>query len=85
MRNAIFIFKGKLRKLILRLLSNKPKNAKLLSKEAEKHITSVSRTLIELESNKFVECVNPEDDRFRFYKITRKGKNALKKIAEIEK
>lgn len=85
MHNAIFIIKGKLRKNILLGLQEKPKTGKKLSSELEKHLTSISRILIELEKKKFVKCLNPKDDRFRFYQITNKGKQVLKKISEMEK
>lgn len=85
MREAIFVIKGGMRKLILDALRNKPKTVKRLSKELDKHLTSVSRTIIELEDNEFVKCLNPDDDRFRFYQITKKGKQTLKKISEMEK
>ena len=66
LKKEIFIKKGRLRKEVL-LLLNKPKTATELAKELGKHRSSVSRVLLELEKNKFVRCVNPEDDKFRHY------------------
>ncbi len=85
MHDAIFIIKGRLRKDLLLRLQDKAKTGKRLSKELEKHLTSVSRTLIELQKKKFVKCLNPRDDRYRFYQLTDKGKRILKKISEMEK
>lgn len=85
MKNAIFIIKGKLRKAILFSLQDKPKTGKRISKELERHLASVSRILLELEKRRFVKCINPDDDRYRYYKLTAKGKRTLRKISEIEK
>jgi DNA-binding MarR family transcriptional regulator len=85
MNNAFFVIKGKLRKEVLAALQEKPKTGKRLSAELNKHLTSVSRALIELEERKLVKCINPKDDRFRFYQVTAKGRQVLKKIAEMEK
>ncbi|MBI2575857.1 helix-turn-helix transcriptional regulator [Candidatus Woesearchaeota archaeon] len=85
MRDVIFVIKGKLRKSILTFLRDKPKTGKRLSKELGKHLTSVSRTLLELEKKRYISCINPDDDRHRYYKITNKGESSLNKILELEK
>jgi len=66
LKREIFLKKGKLRKKVLEKL-DKPKTATELSKELDKHRSSVSRVLIELTKKGFIKCVNPEDDRFRHY------------------
>ena len=66
LKKKIFLKKGKLRKEVLNRLSE-PKTASELAKEMNKHRSSISRILIELEKNGFVKCINPEDDRFRHY------------------
>ena len=83
MYDVAFVMKGSLRRKILTNLE-KPKTAKNISKEFSKHIQSVSRALIQLEKKNFVKCLNPSDDRFRFYKITEKGKKVLKKLKDLE-
>ena len=83
MYNIAFIMKSNLRRHVLELVQ-KPKTAKMISKELRKHIQSISRTLIEMEKKNMVKCVNPKDDRFRFYQITTKGESVLKKVKEIE-
>jgi DNA-binding MarR family transcriptional regulator len=66
LKKEIFLKKGKLRKEVLERL-DKPKTATELAKEMGKHRSSISRILLELEKQGLIECVNPEDDRFRHY------------------
>ena len=66
LKQEIFLKKGKLRKEVLRSL-DKPKTATEISKELNKHRSSVSRVLLELEKRGLIKCINPEDDRFRHY------------------
>jgi DNA-binding MarR family transcriptional regulator len=75
-KEQIFIKKGKLRKDVLKRLLE-PKTATEVSKEIEKHRSSVSRILLGLEKKGLVKCVNPEDDRYRHYQITHKGKESI--------
>ena len=82
MYDIAFVLKGSVRKSILGNLE-KPKTAKTLSKELNKHIQSVSRSLLALEKKKLIQCLNPKDDRFRFYKITQKGKDILEQIKQL--
>ena len=82
MYDVAFILRGSLRKAVLCNLE-KPKTAKALSKDLNKHIQSVSRSLLELKRKGLVQCMNPKDDRFRFYKITQKGEDLLEKIKEV--
>jgi DNA-binding MarR family transcriptional regulator len=62
----IFINKGRLRKEILSSL-DKPQTATELAKMLHRHRSSVSRTLLSLEKEKLVRCLNPNDDKFRYY------------------
>ena len=66
LKKEIFLKKGKLRKEVLERL-DKPKTATELAKEMGKHRSSISRILLELKKQGLIECVNPEDDRFRHY------------------
>lgn len=66
LKRDIFLKKGKLRKEVLSRL-NEPKTATELAKEMDKHRSSVSRILLELERKGFVKCINPEDKSFRHY------------------
>lgn len=65
-KKTIFIKKGRLRKDVFEKL-NEPKTATELSKEMKKHRSSISRIILDLEREGFVKCINPEDDRFRYY------------------
>ncbi len=65
-KKEIFLKKGRLRKEVLSRLKE-PKTATELAKEMNKHRSSISRILLELEKKGLVRCVNPEDDRFRHY------------------
>lgn len=73
-----FILTGKHRKNLLKLL-NKPKTPTMVKEETNLHFNQVSRTLIELENKKLIECLNPKQKLIRLYQITNKGKTLLKK------
>lgn len=76
----IFVSRSEIRKNILNELSKSPDIAKFLEKKLNKHMSAISRTLLELNEKGLVECLNPEDDRFRKYKITELGLKVLKEI-----
>jgi len=65
-KKDIFLKKGRLRKEVLAKLIE-PKTASELAKEMDKHRSSISRVLLELEKKGFVKCINPEDTSFRHY------------------
>lgn len=62
----IFLKKSKLRKEVYDTL-DKPKTATDIAKELEKHRSSISRVLLDMEKAGLVKCVNPEDKSFRHY------------------
>ena len=67
LKKEIFLKRGELRKLVYNAL-DKPKTATELKKElGDKHRSSISRTLLQLEKAGLIKCVNPEDDKFRHY------------------
>lgn len=74
-----FIYRSKHRGVILKLL-DKPKTPTQLKEETKLHFNIVSRTLIELQKNGFVECLNPKQKMARFYRITEKGKKVLNEL-----
>jgi predicted transcriptional regulator len=74
-----FIHRGKHRKMVLEIL-NKPKTPTQLKQETKLHFNIISRTLIELERQGFVECLNPKQKMARFYGITDKGNKVLEKM-----
>ena len=75
----IYIKKGKLRrKIILEL--NKAQTATELAKKLNTHRSSISRTLLNLAKRDLVTCLNPQDDRERYYELTIKGNDIRKQI-----
>lgn len=76
----IFVSRSEIRVNVLRELNKSPDIAKFLEKKLDKHMSAISRTLLELNDKKLVECLNPEADRFRKYQITDLGKKVLKEL-----
>ena len=83
MYDVAFVTRSRLRRDILQIV-DKPKTVKRMCKELNKYMSVVSRALREMEKKKMLICLNPKDDRNRYYQITKKGKNILKKVKEIE-
>ncbi len=84
MKEIISLLRSKLKKEILKKLNEKELTPVMVAKILKKPRPSISRTMTEMSEEKFIECINPKADRWRFYTITKKGKNALKKIEEYE-
>ena len=79
-----FIARGKRRKEVLEFLNKfKEKSQSEIMKELKRYKSHNSRTIKELSDKKLIVCVNPEDRSFKFYKITKKGKNILKEAKRI--
>lgn len=64
-------------------LKSEPKVSAQLEKETGMYKSHVSRTIKELKDHSLIQCTNPGDRTFKFYKLTPKGKEALKKAKEI--
>ena len=62
----IFLKKSKLRKEVWEQL-DKSKTASEIAKDLNKHRSSISRVLLDLEREGLVKCVNPKDKSFRHY------------------
>jgi len=78
-----FIARAKRRFEILRLLKEHEKSQVALMKETGMYKTHTSRTLKELSDKKLIKCTNPEDREFKFYKITKKGKDTLEEAKRL--
>lgn len=78
MEELLILIRSKLKRQILALLKDKPYSPILISKLLKKHLSSISRSIMELEQEDFVKCKNPNSDRWRFYEITEKGATTLK-------
>jgi DNA-binding MarR family transcriptional regulator len=80
MEELLPLLKSKLKVQILETLKTGNLSPVLLAKKLNRPRPSISRSIIELEQLGFVECTNPEKDRWRIYKITEKGIEVLKKL-----
>ena len=74
-----FVVRAKNREKVFKSLTE-PKTPTQLSKELGINLGFVSNILIELKERKLIECLSPNEKRHRFYRITKKGKDLLKKI-----
>jgi len=52
-------------------------------KKISMYKSHISRTLKEPLEQKLIICENPEDRSFKFYKISKKGKDVLREVIEI--
>jgi len=73
------IRRSTIKKRILEL-TIEPKTATDLKKILNVHRESVSRALINLKKQGLVECANPTQPNFRYYKVTNLGQSYLKMI-----
>lgn len=72
-----FTRRSKRRKEILKLLSNRSLTATDIEKTTGMYKSHVSRALSELKEQGLIECKNPNDRAFRYYKVSRKGKGVI--------
>lgn len=79
-----FVRRGKNRKTLLKLLSDKKKTQAELHHESNMYRTHVRRTLLELQKKKLVKCLNPKDRICKMYQITNLGKSVEKKLKELD-
>ena len=76
----IFLARSKLRIKILQELEEKPQIASFLAKKIKKHREVMSRIFLDLQTRKLAVCTNPKAPSFRYYQITKKGKDVLSDI-----
>lgn len=76
----IFFARSKLRVKVLQELDKKPQIASFLAKSLNKHREVISRVFLDLEKKKLALCTNPKSPSFRYYKITKEGKKALREL-----
>lgn len=74
-----FILRGERRKAILFCL-DKPKIPKEIAHICKVSIHNVSKSLKELVDKGLIVCKNPNDKFYRFYELTKKGKEVLKQL-----
>ena len=75
-----FILRAKRRKAVLNCLKECPKIPKDIANECKISISNVSNTLPELVKKELVICKNPKDHYFKYYELTKKGKELIKKL-----
>lgn len=77
-----FITSSKIRFKLLTLLNKKKSTPTSLSKKMDVHVSAVSRTLTELSEKELINCLTDKRTKFKYYEISDKGKELLKKIHE---
>jgi len=74
-----FVLRGERRKAILICL-NKPMIPKEIADKCNVSIHNVSKSLKELVDRGLIVCKNPQDKFYRFYELTKKGREILKEL-----
>ena len=77
-----FLLRSPLRRKILNALLEEPKAPVQVAGETGIGKSNVSTKLGELKEKDMVEVVNPEDRKWRFYKITEHGKEILEEAED---
>jgi len=72
-----FILRSKNRQDILRYLAEGNKTASELAKLTGMYKSHISRGIKELLEERLVECLNPKDRAYKFYKLTAKGRKLI--------
>lgn len=80
-----YVLGSPLSKRIMECLGKKsPLTPLQISKETGIARSNISTKLSDLRSRKLVECINPESRKWRFYKITDKGKEVLSETEKVK-
>ncbi|MBI2129973.1 winged helix-turn-helix transcriptional regulator [Candidatus Woesearchaeota archaeon] len=80
-----FVLRAKNRRKVFLLLAKEKLTPSQIMKRTNMYESHTSRTLKELLSRKLIVCENPNERRFRFYKITYLGKKTAKDVEKILK
>ena len=76
----IFFARSRLRLEVLKYLNDKPQIASFLAQKIGKHREVISRIFLDLQQQGLAVCKNPQSPSFRYYKITRKGRDVVRKL-----
>ena len=76
-----FVMRSEHRKNVFLALSE-PKTPTDLARELELNIGYMSNIIISLLDRKLIECLNPEEKRYRLYKRTKRGEELAKEIKD---
>jgi len=82
-KSIAFIARGIRRKEVLELLKKGRLSQSAIMKKTGMYKGHTSRTLKEMTTQKLIICENPEDRSFRFYKISKKGRDVLEEVKNI--
>jgi len=77
----IFFARSKLRLEVLKKLAEKSQIASFLSQDMKKHREVISRIFLDLQEKGLAKCTNSQSPHFRYYKITKKGKEVLERLS----
>ena len=77
-----FILSGQVRMKIYSFLLKKPSFAYEIAQENALNISSVQRSIKELEANDVIKCLNPNRIRRKFYQLTIKAQKLEKEVLE---
>lgn len=78
------LLRSKKRIEVLKSLEFEEKIPSKISKDIGDNSNHVSKYLKTLKDAELVECLNEDDNRYRFYRITEKGTYYLNRIKEYE-
>jgi len=65
-----YVVSSEYRKVIIKLLLEKPLTPKLMAQRSNKPQSHISRAVKELENKGIVKCVNPDVKKGRIYRLT---------------
>ena len=78
-----FIARSKRRREVLKLLLEKQISQPEIMRITKMYKAHTSRTIGELCDKKLAICKNPEDRAFKFYSITRLGREILRELPKV--
>ena len=81
----IFFARSKLRLEVLKALGEKPQIASFLAHNMDKHREVISRIFLDLQEQGLAKCKNPQAPSFRYYNITKNGKEVLEELILIKR
>lgn len=80
-----FVLKAKNRRRVLLLIAKERLTPAQIMRRTGMYESHTSRTLKELSNKKLIQCENPTERRFKFYSITKLGREVAKEIEKILK
>ena len=84
-QSVSYLLRSSISRRILEVLSgsDRPLTPKEIASSGKMSPSNISTRLIELKKFGLVECINPDDRKWRFYQITKDGGNTLKETNKI--